>query len=206
VILGTHTHVVVSKYGVFAIETKNCRGEIYGDDDKQEWKQIIVTEVTYRRKWWKTYTYVTKNFLYNPVKQSLGHALEIKRHCADFPSLHVIPIVVFTGRADLSGVRSKYDVVDVSLLLSTIRRYQEVRYNDDALASILESLIKNDVREIVSDSDHVKNVRKVQQKSNSKIASGICPQCGGQLMKRTGRYGTFVGCSNYPKCRFTINE
>lgn len=29
-------HVVVSKYGVFAIETKNYRGEIYGDDDRQE--------------------------------------------------------------------------------------------------------------------------------------------------------------------------
>ena len=29
-------HIVVSKYGVFAIETKNYRGDIYGDDDRQE--------------------------------------------------------------------------------------------------------------------------------------------------------------------------
>ncbi len=47
-------HVVVSKYGVFAIETKNYRGEIYGDDNRQEWKQIIVTDVKFRKKWWKT--------------------------------------------------------------------------------------------------------------------------------------------------------
>ncbi len=33
-------HIVISKYGVFAIETKNYRGEIYGDDDRQEWTQI----------------------------------------------------------------------------------------------------------------------------------------------------------------------
>ena len=38
-------HVVVSKYGVFAIETKNYLGEIYGDDKRQQWTQIIVTEV-----------------------------------------------------------------------------------------------------------------------------------------------------------------
>ncbi len=30
-----------------------------------------------------------------------------------------------------------------------------------------------------------------------------CPQCGGNLIKRKGRYGEFYGCSNYPKCKFT---
>jgi hypothetical protein len=34
-------HIVVSKYGVFAIETKNYRGEIYGDDKREYWTQII---------------------------------------------------------------------------------------------------------------------------------------------------------------------
>lgn len=59
-------HVVVSKFGVFAIETKNYRGEIYGNDDREEWTQIIVTDVTYMKKWWKTYSYVTKNRFFNP--------------------------------------------------------------------------------------------------------------------------------------------
>ena len=40
-------HVVVSKYAVFAIETKNYTGEIYGSDNSLNWKQIIVTPVTY---------------------------------------------------------------------------------------------------------------------------------------------------------------
>lgn len=35
-------HVVVSRYGVFAIETKNYRGDIYGNDDRQQWTQVIV--------------------------------------------------------------------------------------------------------------------------------------------------------------------
>lgn len=30
-----------------------------------------------------------------------------------------------------------------------------------------------------------------------------CPQCGGNLVARSGQYGKFYGCSNFPKCRFT---
>ena len=32
----------------------------------------------------------------------------------------------------------------------------------------------------------------------------LCPLCSkGQLSLKTGRYGAFIGCSNYPECRFT---
>jgi len=31
----------------------------------------------------------------------------------------------------------------------------------------------------------------------------ICPQCNGSLIKRTGKYGDFYGCQNYPNCKFT---
>ncbi|MBM93523.1 MAG: DNA topoisomerase I [Legionellales bacterium] len=29
-----------------------------------------------------------------------------------------------------------------------------------------------------------------------------CPECGGDLIHRTGRYGAFIGCSQYPKCKY----
>jgi DNA topoisomerase I len=32
---------------------------------------------------------------------------------------------------------------------------------------------------------------------------GICPECGKDLLKRNGRYGEFIGCSNFPRCRYT---
>ena len=32
----------------------------------------------------------------------------------------------------------------------------------------------------------------------------VCPNCGtGELSLKLGRFGSFVGCSNYPECRFT---
>ncbi len=32
-----------------------------------------------------------------------------------------------------------------------------------------------------------------------------CPQCGGDLVKRKGRFGEFIACSNFPKCKYTKN-
>ncbi|MGZ7116509.1 MAG: DNA topoisomerase I, partial [Methanobacterium sp.] len=43
--------------------------------------------------------------------------------------------------------------------------------------------------------------REGKEPSNEVV--GICPQCGNQLIKRMGRYGEFIGCSGFPKCRFT---
>ena len=31
----------------------------------------------------------------------------------------------------------------------------------------------------------------------------VCPQCGGAMVCRHGKYGDFWGCTNYPKCRHT---
>jgi DNA topoisomerase-1 len=30
-----------------------------------------------------------------------------------------------------------------------------------------------------------------------------CPECGGQLVEKHGRYGLFIACSNFPECRYT---
>ncbi|MDR0666331.1 MAG: type I DNA topoisomerase [Campylobacteraceae bacterium] len=41
-----------------------------------------------------------------------------------------------------------------------------------------------------------------------KVATPIgekCPECGSELLLRKGRYGEFVACSNYPKCKYTKN-
>jgi DNA topoisomerase-1 len=33
-------------------------------------------------------------------------------------------------------------------------------------------------------------------------AGAVCPQCGQPLVERKSKYGPFVGCSGYPKCRY----
>ncbi|OHX13600.1 DNA topoisomerase I [Chromobacterium sphagni] len=33
------------------------------------------------------------------------------------------------------------------------------------------------------------------------IEGRVCPDCGGELHIKKGRYGKFIGCANYPKCK-----
>lgn len=197
-------HVVISRYGVFTIETKNYRGEIYGDDTRKKWTQLIVTDVTYAKKWWKTYTYVTKNHFYNPVKQSLGHAYRIKELLSAYPNLKIVPIVVFAGDALLNNVRSNHHVIYEDRLLELIYSYGTICLTDYDVQTVLSLLNENNVRETVSDRQHVENLRNAAREVNATINSGICPKCGGRLIERHGKYGTFYGCSNYPQCRFIV--
>lgn len=51
----------------------------------------------------------------------------------------------------------------------------------------------------------IKYIKIVNSKGKDKIKINICPKCGGVLEKRSGKYGDFMGCSNYPKCKYTKN-
>ncbi len=44
---------------------------------------------------------------------------------------------------------------------------------------------------------------KAQTSTKQAKASKGCPKCGSPMVRRTGRYGAFYGCSTYPKCRGT---
>ena len=50
----------------------------------------------------------------------------------------------------------------------------------------------------------VKSSIKVDNQ-NSNIEDN-CPYCGGKLVQRKGPYGNFLGCSNYPECKYTRNK
>ena len=43
----------------------------------------------------------------------------------------------------------------------------------------------------------------IQKPQKEYVDGMVCPQCGSKIVKRTGRFGTFGGCDNYPKCKFT---
>lgn len=54
----------------------------------------------------------------------------------------------------------------------------------------------NDFSEVLNEAktNIVKKVEYIEGKN--------CPNCSSQLVRREGRYGPFVGCSNFPKCKF----
>ena len=48
----------------------------------------------------------------------------------------------------------------------------------------------------------VENAYKTMEKKQPEKVGRLCPDCGGELVYRLGRYGKFISCSNYPQCTY----
>ena len=52
----------------------------------------------------------------------------------------------------------------------------------------------------------VEKAFKEMEKKAPEETGEICPECGGNLVIRKGKYGQFVACSNYPTCKYIKKE
>jgi len=47
---------------------------------------------------------------------------------------------------------------------------------------------------------------KEMEKKEPEKTGEVCPECGSDLVVRSGKYGEFVACSNYPSCKYIKKE
>jgi len=179
-------HVVVSNYGIFVIETKNYKGLIIGNEFDDNWMQVI---------------YKSKEKLYNPVKQNYGHIQALKEILSNFKGVNYISIAAFTINAELK-VRSKTDVVYTINLPKTIKKYNNETITNSTKDQLYERLVSLNIDSKDNKKAHIQAIHKNAAERNDKVNNDICPNCGGKLVLRNGKYGQFKGCSSYPRCRF----
>ncbi len=48
--------------------------------------------------------------------------------------------------------------------------------------------------------------RSTAPRSTAAPTGQVCPQCGKPLVSRTSKYGPFIGCSGFPKCRYVAKQ
>ena len=174
-------HVVISKYGIFVIETKQYNGYIKGNDYDKRWL------IKNGKK---------KIYVNNPLHQNYGHVKSLEE-ILNLPEENFISLVCIPSRAILS-VKSN-NVTRIYDLLDKITSYkEEVIGNPNELYEIINNLNITDKAERKV---HVKKAREIKSNKDEELKNK-CPKCGGELIKRNGKYGEFMGCSNFPKCRF----
>lgn len=189
-------HIVVSEYGIFVIETKNYKGEIFGSANDKKWKKI-------------------KNgnemFFYNPLMQNKTHVSTLKLITQFKDDSFYIPIVAFSDDSDLKNLdvslirlRSKTPIaVNFNYLIAKITVHKEKILSEKQVQDIC-SIIKNlrlDSKKYAK--KHIKTIEKSLSKGKRYSEYGNCPKCNGLLLLRNGKKGFFYGCENYPKCKFT---
>ena len=181
-------HVVISEYGVFVIETKFYKGLIYGGENSEYWTQNI---------------YGNKYKFLNPVNQNQAHIRALRVLLKDYGDIPFISIVAFSRQADL-GVETNAIVVYWDQILPIIKRYEDRCISHIQLVEIYNKLLESNIDSKESRREHIQNVHLNEQKRNMAVASGKCPKCGGDLIVRKGKYGSFYGCSNYPRCKYML--
>ena len=193
-------HIVVSPYGIFIIETKNYKGWIFGHQDSEEWKQSLLGRKTL---WgWSSEQHKFRN----PIRQNLAHFRAVKAILKDIGDFTIIPIVVFSDRAELNITTPNHIVVNWSNLRSVIKSYKTPCISCENIERIINRLSSANITVEGSRSLHTCRIQTIQQNNKLAIANRRCPKCGGNLVNRKGKYGNFLGCSNYPNCRFTHND
>ena len=179
-------HIIVSVYGIFVIETKNYKGIISGTKYGDMWTQNL---------------YGRKYKFYNPSKQNYGHIKTLQAKL-NLPENKFISVVVFLRRCTIIGEAVRY-AVQTSQLNNFIEIHKEEKFAESDLDYIVDAIHLYSKKGFGAKVKHVIDVKTNVYQKEKKIASGICPRCGGQLVQRKGKYGFFTGCSNYPKCRYT---
>ena len=172
-------HILISHKGVIVIETKNYSGRIYGNDSQKEWTQVL------------QYGNV-KNKFYNPVKQNASHCYFIKSLINK--NIPVISLVVFV-QDNIDFIESQH-TIGLNMLKRYLKNLPDILIPEEIVN--ISTIINSNLDLHTTNKEHVQNI--AEMKNN--IENNICPRCGGQLVLRHGKYGDFMGCSNYPKCRF----
>ena len=146
-----------------------------------------------------------KSSFYNPIKQNYGHIKALSALLNIEDKKVIIPIACFTGSAKLK--LDNYDgVVLVTKLKDKVLSYKETVFSKEDIKKYSEILTKSDINTSENMAKHIDTIKKQGEEYKQSISEGICPRCGGKLVERKGKYGTFTGCSNYPKCRFTKKD
>ena len=177
--------ILIAATGIYVFECKHYTGNVYGKEEAKEWLYYIGKE---------------KYKFYNPIRQNEGHIQALIQLTGlereKFHSKVVFPDDI---TLKVTSTDSLAEVDERSRILMKVKdeiRSGEQILTDDEIEAVYERL-----------QPYVRVPEEVKQEHIEQIKEQAmtCPRCGGKLVERNGKNGTFYGCSNFPKCRFTKN-
>lgn len=207
--------VLLHESGIYVFESKNYSGWIFGTESQQYWTQTLPTGRGRSQK----------NQFYNPILQNKNHLKWLQKFLAD-QTLPFYSYIVFSDRCTLKNITltsGKHYVVNRYNLFPAVQQNIErvgIQLSSEKIDELFEKL--NPLTQI-NEAEKMMHIENIQQRTQDKFSQNIsastatpdvkkalCPRCGGQLVMRVASKGTrqgksFMGCSNYPKCRYIEN-
>ncbi len=173
-------HVVVSIYGIFVIETKQYNGYITGSKYDYKWiRHIGKKKIEYT----------------NPIRQNYGHVKSIAE-LLNIDEGNLYNLVYIPSKHIKLNIKHDGELLRPGYLYKTIIETKEEKLPN--YEEIYNKLLSYNITDRKAVKTHITNIRNEHTNDTNR-----CPKCGGELVLRQGKYGSFYGCSNYPKCKYT---
>ena len=179
-------HVLVSRFGIFSIETKNMQGWIFGSERQAEWTQKIFK----------------RSFRFqNPLRQNYKHTRALEA-TLQVPPETIHSVIVFVGGSTFKTempANVTYGGGCVRFILS----FTQPVFDTRQVQRLVQQLQTG--RLAPTRATHIAHVQQLKERHNPQ-AERKCPQCGSAMALRTAKSGAnagkqFWGCSTFPKCR-----
>lgn len=133
------------------------------------------------------------------------------------PSTYAPTISILSSRDYISIEKKRIIPSDIAFTVIELLEVNFSQIVDSAFTSSMEETLdliaegKEDWQKVLKDfyDPFMKKVDEGKKNIKSQkvaIPTGEnCPECGKELVKRKGRYGEFIACSGFPKCRYSKN-
>ncbi|MGN0856105.1 MAG: NERD domain-containing protein [Candidatus Spyradenecus sp.] len=188
-------HIVVSRFGIFVIETKNYGGWIFGDEKQAQWTQCCGRGRNAK-----------KSRFQNPLRQNWRHICTLA-DLLQVPQEAFHSVIAFCGSGELK-TEMPANVLYSARLARYIRSFEQPILNDEDVETLYLAISAWDASvDKKRRFAHVSNLRAAHD--SKKLAQACesgelkCPKCGAPMVLRQPKSGgaPFYGCSTFPKCR-----
>lgn len=119
-------HLVVSKFGIFVIESKDYKGWIFGSKDQDTWTQSLPGGAN-------------KFQFQNPIRQNWSHIMSLKPLLPTIPENAYLGLVVFTDSCEFKTDPIE-NVVHSEDVIGQIQKHTEIKLSEDNIHMILGKL------------------------------------------------------------------
>ena len=89
------------------------------------------------------------------------------------------------------------EIVDSNFTAKMEEKLDEVAEHKEDWQKLLLDFYKPFIEKVEKGKKEIKSLKKAEPIGRE------CPECGSELLLRSGRYGDFIACANFPKCRYT---
>ena len=139
-------HILITRGGLFVIETKSNKGTIYGDIDDDRWTCVKKE-------------YQDDRSLENPIKQNKGHINHLHRMFPPHFHPKMMSIVIFPF-GDVSNVNCEY-VYDLNTAINKIKELTiSNKYSEDYVDKVNSRILYIQKTYSISKEKHIQNINK----------------------------------------------